>query len=161
MNDAFVTFQGWVGGDVTYRDTKDGSVANFRVGSTPRIRRRSGEWVDGETTWFSVSCWRTLAENVRDSVKKGDAVVVHGRFRADVWKREDGQTSTTFVVDATVIGHDLNRGQSTFLKSTRPARDEAEDETDSAIKEILHSEPGDLLQLDSLGNPRSQEPAMG
>ena len=47
MNEPFVTFQGWVGGDVVHRDTKDGSVANFRVGSTPRIRRRNGDWVDG------------------------------------------------------------------------------------------------------------------
>lgn len=153
MNDAFVTFQGWVGSDVTYRETKEGNVANLRVASTPRIRKRGGEWVDGETTWFSVSCWRGLAENVRDSVRKGDAVVVHGRFRADVWARADGQSSTTYVVDATVVGHDLNRGQSTFLKSSRPGRDEVEDEAEAEIKELLHRELEDLPRIDSFGNP--------
>ncbi|HSE69478.1 MAG TPA: single-stranded DNA-binding protein [Nocardioidaceae bacterium] len=157
MNDVFVTFQGWVGGDVTHRETKDGNVVNFRVGSTPRIRKRSGEWVDGETTWFSVSAWRSLADNIRDSVRKGDAVVVHGRLRTDVWTREDGQTSTTFVVEATVVGHDLTRGQSTFMKSTRPVRDEADAEVESELKELLHSEPGDLPRLDSFGNPLAGE----
>jgi single-strand DNA-binding protein len=156
MNDAFVTFQGWVGSDVTFRDTRTGSVANLRVASTPRIRRR-GAWVDGETTWFTVSCWRSLAENVRDSVRKGDAVIVHGRFRADVWERTDGEVSTTYVVDATVLGHDLNRGQSTFLKTTRQARDESDDETDSEVKELIHGLPDDLPRLDSLGNPVSEE----
>ncbi len=36
MNEAFVTFQGWVGNDVVHRETAQGNVANFRVGSTPR-----------------------------------------------------------------------------------------------------------------------------
>ena len=64
MNEAFVTFQGWVGNEVVHRETAQGNVANFRVGSTPRIRKRNGEWVDGPTSWFSVTCWRTLADNV-------------------------------------------------------------------------------------------------
>jgi len=62
MNEAFVTFQGWVGNEVVHRETPQGNVANLRVGSTPRIRRRNGEWVDGQTSWFSVTCWRGLAD---------------------------------------------------------------------------------------------------
>lgn len=157
MNEPFVTFQGWVGGDVVHRETKEGSVVNFRVGSTPRIRRRSGEWVDGQTSWFAVSCWRTLADNVRDSVKKGDPVLVHGRLRADVWKREDGQSSTTYVVDALFVGHDLNRGTTAFLRAMRPERVEPDDETDSEIKALIHGQSDDLPQLDSSGNPRDGE----
>jgi hypothetical protein len=42
MNEAFVTFQGWVGNEVVHRETPQGTVANLRVGSTPRIRRRNG-----------------------------------------------------------------------------------------------------------------------
>src|SRR6476469_7170404 len=117
MNEAFVTFQGWVGNDVVHRETPQGNVANFRVGSTPRIRKRSGEWVDGKTSWFSVSCWRGLADNVRDSV------------RTDVGERQDGQSSTTYVVDATYVGHDLTRGTAAFVKSSRPERVDHDDET--------------------------------
>jgi single-strand DNA-binding protein len=152
MNEAFVTFQGWVGNDVVYRETKDGPVANLRVGSTPRIRKRGGTWADGSTTWFSVSCWRSLADNVRESVKKGDPVVVHGRMRADVWERQDGQLSTTYVVDAQYVGHDLTRGTSAFLRSQRPERVE-EDETNAELKAILHAPVDDLPQLDSFGKP--------
>jgi len=150
MNDTFVTFQGWVGGDVVYRDTKDGNVANFRVASTPRLKRK-GEWSDGDTTWYSVSAWRGLADNIRDSVKKGDAMVVHGRLRTDSWTREDGQTSNTLLVEASFVGHDLSRGTSAFLKSTRPDRNEVED--DQEFKEMIHHEPADLTHLDSWGNP--------
>ncbi len=151
MNETFVTFQGWVGGDVTHRETKDGSVVNFRVASTPRLKRR-GEWMDGETTWYSVSAWRALADNIRESVKKGDPVVVHGRMRTDTWKREDGQTSVTLIVDASLVGHDLARGTSVFLKSVRPDRNETEDEHE--FKALVHQDPADLTALDSFGNPR-------
>jgi single-strand DNA-binding protein len=154
MNEAFVTFQGWVGNDVVYRDTAQGNVANFRVGSTPRIRKRSGEWVDGPTSWFSVTCWRALADNVRTSVHKGEPVLVHGRLRTDVWEREDGQSSVTYVVDATYVGHDLSRGTAAFVKSARPERMDTEDESETAAKELIHDTSVNLPQIDSFGQPR-------
>jgi len=154
MNEALVTFQGWVGTEVVHRETTQGNVANFRVGSTPRIRRRNGDWVDGPTSWFSVTCWRSLADHVRDSVRKGDPVVVQGRLRADVWEREDGQTSTTYVVEAGTVGHDLSRGTAVFVRAARSERSEGEDEGDAVAKELIHEGPGDLPQLDSLGRER-------
>ncbi len=154
MNEAFVTFQGWVGNDVVHRETAQGTVANFRVGSTPRIRRRSGDWVDGPTSWFSVTCWRALADHVRDSVRKGEPVLVHGRLRADVWEREDGQSSVTYVVEATYVGHDLTRGTTVFVRAARAERVETE-EDDQAVKELIHAATDDLPQLDSSGQQRA------
>ncbi len=154
MNEAFVTFQGWVGNEIVHRETQQGNVANFRVGSTPRIRKRDGQWVDGPTSWFSVTCWRTLADNVRDSVHKGEPVLVHGRLRTDVWEREDGQSSVTYVVEATYVGHDLSRGTAAFVKAVRPERGDGEEDTDQVMKELLHQTEVDLPQLDSLGQRR-------
>ena len=57
MNESYVTLQGWVGGDVDIRDVGDTQCASFRVGSTPRYLR-NGSWVDGQTSWFTVNCWR-------------------------------------------------------------------------------------------------------
>jgi single-strand DNA-binding protein len=155
MNEAFVTFQGWVGNEIAYRDTAQGSVANFRVGSTPRIRKRSGDWVDGPTSWFSVACWRALADHVRDSVHKGDPVIVHGRLRTDVWKREDGQSSVTHVVEATYVGHDLTRGTTAFTKAAR-SEQPSSTEDEQVVKELIHSAADDLPQLDSLGRRRTE-----
>ena len=91
---------------------------------------------------------------MRDSIRKGDAVVVHGRLRTDVWEREDGQSSTTYVVEATFVGHDLNRGTTVFLRSTRADRTEPEDETQNEMKAIIHNQPDDLPQLTSEGDLR-------
>ncbi len=125
MSDTYVTLHGWVGGEVSFREPHGIPVVNLRVASTPRLKRE-GRWVDGDTTWYSVTAWRQLAEHVRDSVRKGDAVVVHGRLRTDCWTREDGQASSTLQIEATLLGHDLTRGTSTFSRSVPTERTEPE-----------------------------------
>ena len=74
MNESYVTLQGWVGGDVDLRDVGETQCASFRVGSTPRYFRNGG-WVDGQTSWFTVNCWRGLGKHVKESLQRGDAVV--------------------------------------------------------------------------------------
>jgi single-strand DNA-binding protein len=87
-------------------------------------------------------------------VRKGDPVLVHGRLRTDVWEREDGHTSVSYVVEATCVGHDLSRGTAVFARAARPERLPAEDEGDPAVKEILHDTSFEGPQLDSFGRPR-------
>ena len=124
MNDTHVTFHGWAGSDVRHRTAGDVNVATVRVGVTPRLKK-GGEWVDGETAWYTVTAWRTLADHLRDSVRKGDPVIVHGRLRTETWVPEEGGSTTTLQVDASLIGHDLNRGITHFIKqrNERPAVD--------------------------------------
>ncbi len=156
MSDTFVTFHGWVGGEVAYRTPGGVSVANFRVGTTPRLKRK-GDWVDGETTWYSVTAWRALAENVRDSVRRGDAVIVHGRLRSENWQRDDGRLSTSLVVDASFVGHDLTRGTSSFTKSSRPERHESD--VQAELQELVHRPLEESTRLDSWGEPILAEEA--
>jgi single-strand DNA-binding protein len=150
MGDTYVTFQGWVGNEVTHRDVNGVTVANMRVASTPRLKRK-GQWMDGDTTWYSVSAWRALADNIRESVKKGDAVIVHGKLRSDAWTREDGQVSSTLLVEASFVGHDLCRGTSVFARSTKPERPDAD--VHEELAEMIHREADDVRQVDSWGNP--------
>ena len=140
MNDTMITFHGWTGSDVRHRTAKDVSVATVRVAATPRIKK-DGEWVDGETTWYSVTAWRTLADHLRDSIRKGDPVIVHGRLRTETWIPDDGPASTTLHVDALLVGHDLTRGITHFIKA-RPERASSEDETESTITDATSE--GDL-----------------
>ena len=150
MNDTFVTLHGWVGSEVTFRDPQGVSVANLRVATTPRLKR-DGRWVDGETTWYSVTAWRQLADNVRDSIRKGDAVIVHGRLRTDTWERADGQKSTTLCIEASMVGHDLARGTSSFQRAVRAERPESD--VDAQVDALNREEPTDLEGFDSFGNP--------
>ena len=76
MNDTQISFQGNVGGNVTVRQAGDAPVATFRVATTPRhFQRSTGTWIDGDTQWYTVHAWRTLAANCEVSLRRGDPVV--------------------------------------------------------------------------------------
>jgi single-strand DNA-binding protein len=127
MNDTIVTLQGWVGGGVTLRRAGESVVASFRLGCTPSHYRRDTEtWVDEPTQWFTVSAWRRLGENCEVSLQRGDAVVVHGRLKLSTWVDGNGVEQQTCEVVATAVGHDLNRGTTTFRRPARPDQVAAE-----------------------------------
>ena len=126
MNETFVTLSGWLGSDVTRREAAGVPVATFRVASTPRrYQRRTETWEDGDTQWYAVNAWRALAENCDRSLRRGDPVVVHGKLTAHVWTNKAGLEVTTFEIEAAFVGHDLNRGTSTFVRR-KPAAAVAE-----------------------------------
>jgi single-strand DNA-binding protein len=115
MNETYVTLSGWLGGNVALREAGGVPVASFRVASTPRrYQRRTDTWEDADTQWYSVNAWRALAENCDRSLRRGDPVVVHGKLSAHTWTNKSGLDVTTFEVEAAFVGHDLNRGTSTF-----------------------------------------------
>lgn len=113
-----VTVRGFVGNDVRHVTTEKGlPISTFRVGSTPRrFDRERGEWVDGETNWFTVNCFRALAQNVHSTLSKGDPVVVSGRLRIRQWEKDSGARGTAVEVDADGVGHDLSFGTGSFTR---------------------------------------------
>jgi single-strand DNA-binding protein len=84
-----VTIVGNVTRDPELRFTPSGQ-ANARLGVAVNRRwqdRNSGEWQEA-TSYFDVICWRDLAENVSDSIKKGTRVIVTGRLEQRSWEQE-------------------------------------------------------------------------
>lgn len=122
MNESTITVQGYVGSDPVLRSAAGHLVVNFRVACTPRRRNRAtGEWADQRTQWYTVTAWRQLAENVANSVQKGDPVLVHGRMLAREWTNQEGRDVSELDVEALVVGHDLSRGRTVFEKVARAA----------------------------------------
>lgn len=127
MYESMVTFQGWLGADVKSRSAAGVLVASFRVASTPRrFNRATQEWSDGPTQWYTVNAWRALGEHCAASLRRGDPVVVHGRLNQSTWVNSDGVEVTSLEVDATFVGHDLNRGRSAFTRERRAETQPAE-----------------------------------
>jgi single-strand DNA-binding protein len=118
MNETMVTLVGHVATEPALRITTGGArVTSFRLASTERrFDKGVNDWRDAYTTFFTVTTWRTMAENVCASVKKGQPVVVHGRLRDSSYESKDGQWRTVLEVEAFALGHDLSRGISTFTK---------------------------------------------
>ncbi len=109
MYEPHIDLAGNLASDPTIRFTPNGhQVVDLRV-ATSRRYQVGEEWHDGETLWFDVACWKQLAANVAESLKKGDKVIVSGRLTQRSWTREDGSIGSTLVVDATNVGVDLAR----------------------------------------------------
>jgi single-strand DNA-binding protein len=124
MNEIAMHLVGNVVNDVTLRFTKAGDpVASFRIAvGTRRFDRSEGRWVDGDTQFLTVSCWRELGANVLESVRKGMQVIVFGRMRSREVARPCGDASHSvryYDVEATSVGIDLARGVSTFERVKR------------------------------------------
>ena len=120
-----MTVSGNLVSDVDFRVTTRGdALARFRVASTvKRYDRASGQWLDGDTTYWNVTAWRRAAENAAKSLAKGHPVVVHGKVRQRTVDREvAGAPGTTMAVtftdlEAVSFGLDL-----TPLPGAVPAR---------------------------------------
>ena len=71
-SDNQITIVGNLTDDPELRYTPNGAaVVNFSVAVTPRIRDEGGGWKDGDTSFFRVNAWRTLAENTAESLTRG------------------------------------------------------------------------------------------
>jgi single-strand DNA-binding protein len=118
----YVTLVGFVAQDPIQRPTKNGVlVTDLRVGATPRVQDRvTNEWRDGDTSYYDVSCWRRLGDNVRASLRKGDPVMVKGKFRSRTFTDKNGVSRTVIDIVADTVGHDLNRGVVNYLRQHRP-----------------------------------------
>jgi single-strand DNA-binding protein len=131
MNDITLDVVGNVVNDVELRFTPSGeAVASFRVASTTRRFDRANErWIDGDTHYFTVSCWRQMAHNVAASLMKGMPVVVTGRMRSREHEKVCGDHThmMRYVdIEAIAVGADLARGTSVFTKTRKDSVVESE-----------------------------------
>lgn len=126
MNETMVTVVGNLVDDPRLRTLDSGlEVAGFRVASTSRRWDRDTEqYVDSAQLFLSVSCWRALAGNVSQSLRKGDPVVLTGKLSTRTYEK-DGQHRTAIELEAYAVGPDLGRGTAVFRRSARPASDDA------------------------------------
>lgn len=158
MNESMITFQGWVGTEVEQRYVGESLFASFRVASTPRrYQRAQNGWIDLETNWYTVNAWRALAHNCADSLKVGDAVVVHGKQTTQVYKDDEGHVRQSCVIEAIHVGHDFNKGTAQFTKSSSGSAEH----DDQAVRQ-LNAELGvDGPQVTSSGETLDDMIAQG
>jgi len=108
--------------DPELRFTPSGAaVANFTVASTPRsFNRQTSEWDDGETLFMRCSIWREAAENVAESLARGDRIVVTGRIVSRSWDDKDtGDKRTVVEMQADEVGPSLRYATAKVTKAQR------------------------------------------
>lgn len=119
MADNTITLVGNLVDDPELRFTPAGAaVCNFTVAVNRRIQR-DGQWEDRLDGYFRCSCWRDLAENVAESLRKGTRVVVTGRLQQRSWEDQDGNRRSAVDVQVDEVGPSLRWATTQVQKSTR------------------------------------------
>jgi|SRR5690349_272497 single-strand DNA-binding protein len=95
-------------------------VANFTVASTPRtFDRQTNEWKDGTPLFIRCSVWRQIAENVAESLQKGQQVIVHGALNIRNYERQDGSKGTSVEMNVYEVGPSLRFATAKVTKTSR------------------------------------------
>ncbi len=121
MSENSVTLVGNLTDDPELRFTAQGAaVANFRMAVSKRIRDpQTNEWKDGDTSYFRVNVWRQLAENVAETLQKGNRVIVTGALKMRSWETQEGEKRTGGEIEATEVGPSLKWATAKVEKTSR------------------------------------------
>ena len=132
MSNAFTYIVGNLGNDPELRFTPSGqAVCTFSVAVTDRYYdNNKKEWADRDAVWYRCIAWRQLAENISESFRRGDRVIVGGEIQTRTWEDADGETRYSWELQAREVGASL------LFKTARLSRVE---------RVIQDSEPGDEL----------------
>ena len=111
--DNTITVVGNVTRDPELRFTQGGmAVANFGIAWNKR--KQDGE---EEVSFFNVSCFRQLAENVAESLTKGSRVVVYGMLQQRSWDTPDGDRRSTVEIIADDVAPSLRWASADIRKN--------------------------------------------
>jgi len=98
--DNFVAVTGNLAQDIKLNRTGNGTaVANTSIG----VSRKKGD--EKITSFFDITIWGKLAENVARACQKGDRVTVTGTLNQEKFEK-DGQKRSTIVIYADTMGKD-------------------------------------------------------
>lgn len=114
-----ITITGRLGADPELRFTPAGhAVASLRIVTDRRFKNATtGEWESKDTSWWSVQAWKAMAENVAESLSKGDLVIVVGDIKQRDYETREGEKRTVVEVEARHIGPDLSRATAKVAKA--------------------------------------------
>lgn len=134
-----MTIVGNLAADPELKFTPSGkAVVEFGVmTSRSRKNQQTGEWENEDVTRWTVKAWDRLAENITETLQKGDGVVVVGTAAYRAWENKDGSKGGRIEVTAWNVGLDLKRCSA---KANRVKREDAKAVADGDPWQTL---PGD------------------
>lgn len=115
-----VTVIGNVTRDPELRFTPNGAaVANFGLAWNKRFQnKQTNEWED-QPSYFDITCWATLAENVAESVTKGTRVVVTGHLEQRSWESKEGERRSKVEIVADDVSPSLRWASAQITRNER------------------------------------------
>jgi len=124
MADNSITIVGNLTRDPEIRYTSSGQ-ANARLGIAVSRRwqnRQTNEWEE-RTSFFNVVAWGDMAENISDTLGKGNRVIVNGRLEQREYETREGEKRSVVEVVADEIGPSLRWATAQVGKTSRQSAD--------------------------------------
>jgi single-strand DNA-binding protein len=121
MGQAAVTVIGNATQDPELRFTPSGAaVVTFSVADNPRKKnQQTQQWENGESTFYRVTAWRQMAENIAESVRKGDRLVVVGVLQNRRYETQEGAVRFSLEINADAVALDTRFAMVTARKPER------------------------------------------
>lgn len=150
MPNTQVALSGNLTGDPELRITQSGAaVASFSLAVSDGTKEQPS------TSFYDVSCWRSLAENVVETLSKGVRVNVIGTLKQRTWETDGNKRSKVEVV-AEAVGPDLRWAICTIVKPERAQQSfptpEEQGEYARAAKAAIEN-PGEYAPPAPAGEP--------
>lgn len=124
-----ITIVGNVVDDPELRVTPKGiACANFSVAVNRKVfDPTTKKWEEQGTDFHRVNVWRSLAENVSGTLRKGDRVIVVGSLKSNTYEDREGNKRTAWEITATSVGPDLMFASADVRKTEyhKPAQEKA------------------------------------
>ena len=83
------------------------AVASFTVAESQRVKSPDGTWTDGPSTFWRCSLWDSAAENLAESLDKGQRVILLGGVRQRSFETKSGEKRSVMEVTVSEIGPSL------------------------------------------------------
>jgi single-strand DNA-binding protein len=119
--DNTVTITGNATREPELRYTPSGqAVASFGVAVNRRWQNRQTQEWEEAVSFFDVTAWSQLAENVSESVAKGTRVTISGRLDQRSWETPEGEKRSKVEIVADDIAVSLRWATAEITRNERP-----------------------------------------
>jgi single-strand DNA-binding protein len=120
MADNTVTVIGNVTRDPELRFTPSGqAIATFGLAVNRRWQNRQTQEWEEQVSFFDVTCWAQLGQNVSDTLVKGSRAIVTGRLEQRSWETDQGDKRSKVEIIADEVGPSLRWATADITRNER------------------------------------------
>ena len=120
MADNTVTVIGNVTRDPELRFTPSGqAIATFGLAVNRRWQNRQTQEWEENVSFFDVTCWAQLGQNVADTLSKGSRAIVTGRLEQRSWETDQGDKRSKVEIIADEVGPSLRWATAEITRNER------------------------------------------
>jgi|TARA_R110002051_G_scaffold39557_3_gene83222 single-strand DNA-binding protein len=99
----------------------DKSVVNTGLAINKSFKNAKGEWQE-ETDFVDLSIWQNAgAENVANSLSKGDRVIVSGALKQNTWQTDTGENRSKVEITVLEIGPTMKWAEVSVTRNAKKA----------------------------------------